>query len=151
MRNKIYHFGHVSRMDNLQASILNYRLKSLPGIIKKRRENAKIYFKNLNENYIFFPRENKKEFNTYHTFVVQLPKRDQLKKYLRKKGIETSIHYPIPIHLQPAAKKLNYKKGDFKVTEKQAKEILTLPINQYLNKNDIKKICSEINKFYENQ
>lgn len=150
-RNKIYHFGHVSRMDNLQASILNYRLKSLPGIIKKRRENAKIYFKNLNENYIFFPRENKKEFNTYHTFVVQLPKRDQLKKYLRKKGIETSIHYPIPIHLQPAAKKLNYKKGDFKVTEKQAKEILTLPINQYLNKNDIKKICSEINKFYENQ
>ncbi len=150
-RNKIYHFGHVSRMDNLQASILNYRLKSLPGIIKKRRENAKIYFENLNENYIFFPRENKKEFNTYHTFVVQLPKRDQLKKYLRKKGIETSIHYPIPIHLQPAAKKLNYKKGDFKVTEKQAKEILTLPINQYLNKNDIKKICLEINKFYENQ
>ncbi len=150
-RNKIYHFGHVSRMDNLQASILNYRLKSLPGIIKKRRENAKIYFENLNENYIFFPRENEKEFNTYHTFVVQLPKRDQLKKYLRKKGIETSIHYPIPIHLQPAAKKLNYKKGDFKVTEKQAKEILTLPINQYLNKNDIKKICLEINKFYENQ
>ncbi len=150
-RNKIYHFGHVSRMDNLQASILNYRLKSLPDIIKKRRENAKIYFENLNENYIFFPRENKKEFNTYHTFVVQLPKRDQLKKYLRKKGIETSIHYPIPIHLQPAAKKLNYKKGDFKVTEKQAKEILTLPINQYLNKNDIKKICLEINKFYENQ
>ena len=150
-RNKIYHFGHVSRMDNLQASILNYRLKSLPGIIKKRRENAKIYFENLNENYIFFPRENEKEFNTYHTFVVQLPKRDQLKKYLGKKGIETSIHYPIPIHLQPAAKKLNYKKGDFKVTEKQAKEILTLPINQYLNKNDIKKICLEINKFYENQ
>lgn len=150
-RNKIYHFGHVSRMDNLQASILNYRLKSLPDIIKKRRENAKIYFENLNENYIFFPRENIKEFNTYHTFVVQLPKRDQLKKYLRKKGIETSIHYPIPIHLQPAAKKLNYKKGDFKVTEKQAKEILTLPINQYLNKNDIKKICLEINKFYENQ
>ncbi len=146
-RNKIYHFGHVSRMDNLQASILNYRLKSLPDIIKKRRENAKIYFENLNENYIFFPRENEKEFNTYHTFVVQLPKRDQLKKYLRKKGIETSIHYPIPIHLQPAAKFLNYKKGSFPETEKQASQILTIPIHQNLNKSNLNWIVKSLNNF----
>ena len=54
---------------------------------------------------MFFPLEKKEEFNTYHTFVVQVDKRDELKKYLNKNGISTAIHYPIPIHLQPAYKK----------------------------------------------
>ena len=149
-RNKIYNFGFVSRMDNLQAAILNFRLKKLKSVIKKRRQNVKIYEKNLNRKYIFAPPEKEKEFNTYHTFVVQASKRDQLKKYLKKKGIETAIHYPIPIHLQPAAQKLNYKTGDFRVTEQQAKSILTLPINEFLKKTEIKEICKTINKFYEN-
>ena len=149
-RNKIYNFGFVSRMDNLQAAILNFRLKKLKSVIKKRRQNVKIYEKNLNTKYIFVPPEKEKEFNTYHTFVVQVSKRNQLKKYLKKNGIETAIHYPIPIHLQPAAQKLNYKTGDFKVTEKQARLILTLPINEFLKKTEIIKICKTINKFYEN-
>ena len=92
----------------------------------------------------------KNEFNTYHTFVVQVKNRDKLKKYLYNLGIETAIHYPIPLHLQPASKFLGYKKGDFPVTEKQAKEILTLPINQYISSNQIEFICSSINKFYKN-
>ena len=61
----------------------------------------------------------------------------------------TNIHYPIPIHLQPATKFLNYKKGDFPITEKQSKEILSLPINQYLEKEHIEKISQLINKFYK--
>jgi len=150
-RDRIKNFGYVSRMDNLQAAILNFRLKNLKKIIKKRRENVDIYMKNINSKYVFIPQESKKEFNTYHTFVVQVSNRDKLKKYLEKKNISTSIHYPIPIHLQPAAKKLNYKYGDFKETESQAKQILSLPINQYLKKIEIKKICLEINNFYENQ
>ena len=89
----------------------------------------------------------KSEFNTYHTFIIHSKKRDKLKKYLLKNGIETAIHYPVPIHLQPAAKSLNYKLGDFPITEKQSKEILTLPINQYLNKKDILYVCKMINKF----
>mgnify|MGYP001257347734 CR=1 FL=1 len=149
-RNKIKNFGHVSRMDNLQAAILNFRLKNLSQVIKKRRENANIYMKNLNKKFVFFPKETSKEFNTYHTFVIQVSKRDKLKKYLSKKGIETSIHYPIPIHLQPASKRFKYKRGDFKKTELQAKKILTLPINQFLKKKEIIKISSEINKFYAN-
>ena len=60
----------------------------------------------------------------------------------------TNIHYPIPIHLQPATKFLNYKKGDFPITEKQSKEILSLPINQYLEKEHIEKISHFVNKFY---
>ena len=149
-RNKVRNFGYVSRMDNLQAAILNFRLKNLTKVINKRRVNAKFYINNLNKKFIRTPKENKYEFNTYHTFVIQVNNRDKLKSFLEKKGIETAIHYPIPIHLQPAAKKLNYKLGDFKKTELQSKKILTLPINQFLKKNNLKRICKEINRFYEN-
>ena len=142
-------FGYVSRMDNLQAAILNYRLKNLNKVISKRRANAKIYFENLNKNFIFMPIEKNNEFNTYHTFVVQVKKRDQLIKYLKKKGVGSSIHYPIPIHLQPAAKALGYKKGDFPEVEKQAKSILTLPVNENLNANHIKFVCKIVNNFFK--
>jgi len=67
---------------------------------------------------------------------------------LKKNGIETSIHYPIPIHLQPASKKLGFKKGDFPKTEMQAKKILTLPINQHLTLKQIKFISKKINNFF---
>ena len=136
-------------MDNLQAAILNFRLSALKQIIKKRRENVKIYLNYLHKKNYFFPIENNKEFNTYHTFVLQFKNRNKLKKHLEKKGIQTAIHYPIPIHLQPAAKFLNYKRGDLPETEKQAKSILSLPINQYLKTKEIKYICKTINKFYE--
>jgi len=149
-RNKIKNFGYVSRMDNLQAAVLNFRLRNLKSIIKKRRKNAVIYSKNLNKKYVFIPPETKKEFNTYHTFVIQVSKRDKLKQYLKSKGIETSIHYPIPIHLQPALKKFKYRYSNLSQTEKQSKKIITLPINQFLNKSEIQKICFEVNNFYEN-
>ncbi len=147
-RNRVKQFGFVSRMDNIQAAILNYRLKNLSNIISSRRKNFEIYKKNLNRNVVFFPDEELNQFNTYHTFVVQVPKRNLLKEHLKKNKIETAIHYPIPIHLQPAAKKLGYKKGDFPICEKQAKSILTLPINQFLKENEIEFICSKINRFY---
>ena len=81
--------------------------------------------------------------------MIQVSKRDKLKKYLLRNKIETSIHYPNPIHLQPASKYLKYKKGDLPVTEKQANKILTLPINQFITEKQIKKICKLINNFYE--
>tara|TARA_B100001057_G_scaffold440240_1_gene474007 strand:+ start:657 stop:1757 length:1101 start_codon:yes stop_codon:yes gene_type:complete len=148
-RDRIKNFGYVSRMDNIQASVLNYRLKELKKVIKIRRKNVLLYEKYLNKKNIFIPQEKKGEFNTYHTFVIQVKKRNSLKKYLKKKNIETNIHYPIPIHLQPAAKYLGYNKGDFKNTENQAKKILTLPINHFLKKKEIKYICNSINHFYK--
>lgn len=148
-RNKVKKFGHVSRMDNLQASVLNYRLKNLKKVIKKRRKNVELYKKYLNLENIFIPEEKEYEFNSYHTFVVQLRKRDKLKNFLSSCGITTAIHYPIPIHLQPAAKFLGYKRGSFKIAENQAKKILTLPINQYLTKKEIERIAEKINYFYK--
>jgi len=150
-RNKIQEFGFVSRMDNLQAAFLNYRVNNLRKIIKKRRENVKMYLKNLNRNYFYFPEEKKNEFNTYHTFVIQVKKRDQLRNFLKKKGIATTIHYPLPIHLQPASAKLGLDKYNLPNTVYQSKNILTLPINQYLKKNEIIYISQQINSFYDHQ
>ncbi len=148
-RGVVEEFGFVSRMDNLQAAILNFKLKSLNNIIKVRRNNAKMYNKFLNQEFIELPKNDKNFFDTYHTYVIKVDKRDELKKYLEKKGITTSIHYPTPIHLQPAAKKLGFKLGDYPNTERQAKRILTLPINQYINEKQINYISKTINNFYE--
>jgi dTDP-4-amino-4,6-dideoxygalactose transaminase len=101
-RNIIKNFGYISRMDNLQAAFLNYKLKNLDQVISQRRKNALIYMKELDRRFVFFNNEKKNEFNTYHTFVVQVGFRNKLRKYLLDKGIGTSIHYPVPIHLQPA-------------------------------------------------
>ena len=140
-------FGYVSRMDSIQAAILNYRISKLDQLIVKRRENAQYYFENLDNKNIKLPFEKEEEFNTYHTFVIQTRDRE-LKDYLKEKNISTAIHYPIPIHLQPAASKLGYKKGDFPITEKQSKEILTLPIHQYLTHKDLKYVSDTVNTFF---
>lgn len=148
-RSNVENFGHVSRMDAIQASILNFRLKKLDKLILKRRENFKIYSNLLDRQKVFFPNEEKYQFNTYHTFVIQTKYRDRLIKYLAKKGIQTSIHYPKPIHMQTAYKKLKIKTINLKNTERQSKEILTLPINQFLFFSDIKYICNSINNFFK--
>ena len=146
-RNTVNEFGFVSRMDVLQAAILNYRLSELPETIEKRRKNARFYMKHLDQNLVFFPKEESWEYNTYHTFIVQVSQRDKLVHSLEENGIQTAIHYPIPIHLQPAARPLGYSLGDFPETEKQSKSILTLPIHQFLSELDLQKITSVINNF----
>ncbi len=84
-RNEVKHFGYLSRMDVLQASILDYRLDKLDEVIKKRRSNFRLYKKLLDRTKIFFPDEKKYQFNTYHTFVIQVEKRDELINFLKKK------------------------------------------------------------------
>jgi|TARA_B100001059_G_C17771455_1_gene548710 dTDP-4-amino-4,6-dideoxygalactose transaminase len=145
-RNLVKHFSFLSRMDVIQSAVLNFRLQNLKYIISARRKNAEFYLKNLNRARYFFKNEKPYEFNTYHTFVIQTKDRDKVANYLKKNNIGTAIHYPIPLHLQPAAKYLGYKKGDFPKTEKQSKEILTIPIHQYLTKKELRKVVDTLNK-----
>ena len=81
--------------------------------------------------------------------MVQVDRRDELIAHLTSCGIGTAIHYPIPIHLQPAAKFLGFGEGSFPVTESQARRIITLPINQYLTEHEIQTVSQTINSFYE--
>ena len=148
-RNHVDEFGYVSRYDTLKASILMNRLKNLNSIISKRRKNAKLYKKLINNPNVILPDETKFEYNTYHTFIIQVKKRSKLIEYLNRNGISTAIHYPIPIHLQKAYKKKFKKKLYLPNTIKQSKEILSLPINQFLKYQEIKYISEKINNFYK--
>jgi dTDP-4-amino-4,6-dideoxygalactose transaminase len=147
-RNTVLRFGHLTRMDAVQAAILTYRLANLNLVTQRRRANAAQYRETLRRDAIFIPDETSSEFNTYHTFVIQVDNRDSLRQFLLNAGVETSIHYPVPIHLQPAAKFLGHAKGDFPETERQAERILTLPINQYLSAIEIETVAKLVNKFY---
>jgi len=148
-RNVVEEFGYVSRLDSLQAGILRYRLSRLESVIKQRKQNASLYREHLDPEFVIVPLDKPGEENSWHTFVIQVPKRDALRYHLRDVGIETAIHYPIPIHLQPAAEFLGYAKGSFPETEKQADRILTLPIHQHLNMSDIMFVAREINEFFQ--
>ena len=147
-RNTVERFGYVSRLDAIQAAVLTYRLKHLEQTIETRRRNAALYRSLLDPEFVFVPDDDPRERNSYHTFVVQVDRRDELIAHLTSCGIGTAIHYPIPIHLQSAAKYLGHSLGSFPVTEQQSKRILTLPINQFLTHDQISEVASEINKFF---
>jgi dTDP-4-amino-4,6-dideoxygalactose transaminase len=146
-REHVVEWGVVSRMDTFKAEILRFRLKSLPDIIAKRRENVAIYKELIDRDDVFIPECQPYEFNTFQTFVIQVDKRNELKAFLNEKGVDCSVHYPIPIHLQEAAKYLGYEEGDFPNTEKQAKRILSIPAHQYLTRDDIAYVSECINSF----
>lgn len=149
-RNTIKFFGHVSRMDNFQASILNLRIKSLNKVIQKRRKNATLYQKLMKDiPQIKLPIEEKNYYSTYHTFLIQAKNRNKLKKFLGKKGISTGIHYPYLIHKLKFIKKYNPLKYRLPNAEKMVKKILTLPINQYMTSKEIKYISENIGNFYK--
>jgi dTDP-4-amino-4,6-dideoxygalactose transaminase len=143
-------WGYVSRMNSLQAELLRMRLaQEIDSNIAKRRINASIYRKVLNPKYIFMPEVPDHLFHTYMCLVIQVPRRDDLQRYLADHGVRVAVHYPIPIHLQPAAKDLGYKKGDFPMTEKQADSIMTIPVHQFMEEEDVLHVAELINGFYD--
>lgn len=140
--------GRNSRLDNLQAAILRVKLKRLPDWNNKRLLNAKIYNRYLAKVPIITPKIFPNYKHVFHIYAIRAKKRNELASYLSSKGIATVMHYPLPIHLQPAYKKLGYKAGDFPITEKLANEILSLPMFPELKEEEIKYICKNIATFY---
>jgi dTDP-4-amino-4,6-dideoxygalactose transaminase len=147
-RNTVLEWGIVSRLDVVQATVLLHRLDGLPAVIEARRRNAALYRAALPREHVFCPEDEAGAWNTFHTFVVQVDRRDELANFLAERGIATAVHYPIPIHLQPAARDLGHHAGAFPVAERQAKRILSLPIHQFLRPEDITRIAATIDEFY---
>lgn len=146
-RDTVIRFGYVSRMDAVQAAILDHHLDRLDEIIALRRRNAGLYRSLLEPSPLFIAPEREYERHTYHTFVIHADRRDELRAHLSERGIGTAVHYPIPIHRQPAARGLGYKAGDFPEAERQAKRILSLPIGQTLTPSDVAYVARTINRF----
>ena len=142
--------GYSSRLDNLQAAILRVKLKYLNKWNDLRRKNARKYNELLNNiGGIITPYEADYAKHVYHLYVIRTEDRDKLREELKSKSIATGIHYPIPLHLQPAYNYLGYKEGDFPITEKASQEILSLPMFAELNGNQIVEICHWIKIFYK--
>ncbi|MBS1681409.1 MAG: DegT/DnrJ/EryC1/StrS family aminotransferase [Bacteroidetes bacterium] len=142
--------GINSRLDELQAAILRVKLKHLDKTNEARKKNARIYFELLKDvgDVVLPPSENKFAQPVYHQFVIQTAYRDKLRNFLEKKGIETVIHYPMPIHLQPAFAHLRLKKGSLPAAEKISKQILSLPIWPGLKPGEIEFVAKTIRTFY---
>ena len=142
--------GTNSRLDEIQACILNVKLKFIKEWNKDRKIIASKYNKLLSKcDFVKTPKSLDKCDHVYHLYVIQINKRDQLQQYLTQNGIGTSIHYPIPPHLQKAYSDLRYKKGDFPIAEKLANTSLSLPIYPGLSNFDIEYICNTVIKFFK--
>ncbi|MBU0962493.1 MAG: DegT/DnrJ/EryC1/StrS family aminotransferase [Nanoarchaeota archaeon] len=147
---KYYHdfIGFNSRLDSIQAGILNVKLKYLEKWNNQRIKNAKLY-DYLLKDIVETPKIDKNVKSVYHLYVIKCKKRDELQKFLTENEISIGIHYPIPIHIQKAYSYLSYKEGDLPETEKVAKEILSLPMYPELTEDEIRYICDKIKEFYK--
>jgi dTDP-4-amino-4,6-dideoxygalactose transaminase len=126
---KYYHVvrGYNRRLDTLQAALLRIKLKYLDTWNGERRRRADVYTRLL-QDVVVTPVTAHYAEPVWHLYVIQASNRDGLQAYLAERGIGTVIHYPTPIHLQPAYRDLGYKKGDFPITERAADEVLSLPM-----------------------
>jgi dTDP-4-amino-4,6-dideoxygalactose transaminase len=149
---KKYHhdyIGYNSRLDTLQAAILNVKLSRIDNAIQKRAEHAAQYREQLKDIAgIKLPviKDGNKE--VYYVFCIQAEKRDDLDAYLKTKGIGTSIYYPVPLHLQKCFEYLGHKKGDFPAAEKLCGTALALPMFPELTGDEISFVCESIKEFY---
>ena len=140
--------GSNERLDEIQAAVLRVSLKHLDDWNSKRIENAKYYTETFRDSKLVLPKEMEWGLHVYYLYVVRVQHRDKLKEYLKQNGIETGIHYPIPIHLQKFyMERFNFKRGQYPITEQCADEILSLPMFPNLKKEDITIVVETVNKF----
>lgn len=138
-------WGQNSRIDAIQAAIGNIKLRDFDMITARFRKIAEYYKERLSD-YVQCPQHLACNDPVYHNFVIQLGNRNCFAESLLAKGVETKIHYPIPLHLMQSAKDLNYKFGDFKIAEKQAERILSLPIYPELTDLQVEYVANQIIK-----
>jgi dTDP-4-amino-4,6-dideoxygalactose transaminase len=134
--------GTNSRLDEIQASILNFKLKKLNNNISLRKKNAKEYYKNLKNYNLVLPQDEINKNDVYYEFVIRCKKRSNLLKKLKKNNINLKITYPYPIHTMKPYKK--FYEENLINTEKFSKEIFSLPVYPGIKKNEIKFICKNI-------
>jgi dTDP-4-amino-4,6-dideoxygalactose transaminase len=139
--------GINSRMDEIQASILNVKLNHYKEILESRLKNVEFYLHNIHNQYIELPKVQKFSTSVFHLFVIRTKYRESLINYLKSNSISTMIHYPIPAHLTPALKFLHHKRGDFPITELIANEVLSLPLFDGITTNELSFVVKTINKF----
>ncbi len=139
--------GFNRRLDTLQAAVLRVKLRRLDAWNEARRRNAALYAELLAQHGFEAPVSQPWAEHVWHLYVIRARDRDALRAHLGECGIETGIHYPLPIHLQPSFRHLGYARGDFPVTEVLAEEALSLPMFAELTESQIRIVVEAIAEF----
>ncbi len=139
--------GGNSRLDEIQAAILRVKLRHLDQWNEQKRGKALIYKRKLEGSGVICPVEREGTRHVYHLFVIRSKRRNGLQASLKERGIETLIHYPIPIHLQKAFKELGYQRGDLPLTEQSSRQALSLPFFPELTKSEMDEVAAQIKIF----
>ena len=149
-RDEVAFFGHNSRLDSLQAVIGNRILNQTEFITSTKQKHAARYdaaFADLAPK-LRVPFRDPRMNHVFHLYMLRAERRDDLLAYLIDRGIEAKVHYPIPVHLQPAAAHLGYKAGDFPVAEEDSRVLVTLPAHQHLTDDEVGYTIDTVRAFY---
>ncbi|ANB61661.1 DegT/DnrJ/EryC1/StrS family aminotransferase [Anoxybacteroides amylolyticum] len=151
---KYYHhvLGYNSRLDEMQAAILNVKFPHLNEWSELRRERAATYTHLLKEmlgDVVVTPVEVDGHYHVFHQYTIRVPKRDELQAFLKENGVSTMVYYPLPLHLQPVFQELGYKEGDLPEAEKAAKEAVSLPMFPELKVEQQQYVVEKIVEFYK--
>jgi dTDP-4-amino-4,6-dideoxygalactose transaminase len=147
---KKYHHvlkGRNSRLDEIQAAILRVKLRYLDRWNQERRAKAKTYGLLLGSVGVTRPVEKEYAYHVYHLYVIRTKRRNELQAFLKERGIDTLIHYPIPIHLQRAFRDLGYRQGDFPTAERSSREVLSLPFFPEITDPEMEEVVDGIRSF----
>ncbi|NYF90629.1 DegT/DnrJ/EryC1/StrS family aminotransferase [Tunturiibacter empetritectus] len=163
MRRRYYHeeIGWNSRLDSIQAAVLEVKLRYLPKWNQQRRDHAARYdqlFHKANltadstastDKGIVLPITDPRAGHVFHQYVIRTPRRDELRQYLTDRKIGSEIYYPVPLHLQTSLSYLSYKQGDFPISEAAADEVLALPMYPELREDEQQTVVDTIASFYQ--
>jgi dTDP-4-amino-4,6-dideoxygalactose transaminase len=159
MRRRYFHdeVGWNSRLDTLQAAVLEVRLRHVDAGNARRRDLAALYDElfhaaglsgETTADGIVLPWTDPRAVHVFHQYVLRVPRRDELRAHLTALGIGTEIYYPQPLHLQHSLQRLGYKLGDFPVAERAAAEVLALPMYPGLRDDEVETVVEAIRRFY---
>jgi len=143
--------GYNTRLDEIQSAILRIKLKHLDAWNDRRRQLARLYEKALEGIPIQRPKEIAGRKHIFHLYSIQSKRRDALKKHLESRGISTGLHYPAPLHLQPAFASLGDKRGDYPASETLAANTLSLPLYPHMSDEDVAYVSQAVREFFGTQ
>jgi len=117
-------------------------------VVERRRKNVNLYRQLIKAKEVFIPPCKPHEENAFVMLITQAERRDELQAHLSKRGVQSLVYYGTPLHLQPAAARFGYKRGDFPVAERQAARVLALPHHQNLSDDQVRYVADAVNAFY---
>ena len=142
-------FGYNSRLDSIQAIVANHLLKKIDSITEARISHAAHYDRLLSKiPQVTVPKRPKHVTQVYHLYIVRAERRNELKEFLVGNGIDAKVHYPVPLHLQPAANSYGYRRGDFPTCEAICDSVISFPVHEFVTNAQIEYVVDRIKEFY---